>query len=268
MDKTDNKTETKLDKSNRNKEGLPFTDSAIQKWLPSFSERGNPRFIEIPFNIKDIPHLKGLAMRMSRATKVKDFIIRYYFKGPYKRHTLGPFVKGKFGVKQINDRLYEIVKTHKNDKGLWTRDPAITEKEKDTKITKAQLEQSQKKTIREVIVMLCENGFPRAEKDGTLCARSLSSCCRYLIGYNWRTKHLRFLDDQKGNGYVEFTRSFHKRVERPNSWEELFKKYPGQPPFYKTITIKDKDGKKKKRKITIEVVLSRYMMILIMENYL
>ena len=51
MDKTDNKTETKLDKSNRNKEGLPFTDSAIQKWLPGFSERGNPKFIEIPFNI-------------------------------------------------------------------------------------------------------------------------------------------------------------------------------------------------------------------------
>ena len=49
-------------------------------------------------------------MRMSRATKVKDFILRYYFKGPYKRHTLGPFVKGRFGVKQINDRLYEIVK--------------------------------------------------------------------------------------------------------------------------------------------------------------
>ena len=94
--------------------------------------------------------------------------------------------------------------------------------------------------------------FSRAEKDGTLCARSLSSCCRYLIGYNWRTKHLRFLDDQKANGYVEFTRSFHKRVVRPNSWEELFKKYPGQPPFYKTITIKDKDGKKKKRKITID----------------
>ena len=110
MDKTDNKAETKGDKSNRNKEGLPFTDSAIQKWLPGFSERGNPRFIEIPFNIKDIPHLKGLAMRMSRATKVKDFILRYYFKGPYKRHTLGPFVKGRFGVKQINDRLYEIVK--------------------------------------------------------------------------------------------------------------------------------------------------------------
>jgi hypothetical protein len=40
MDKTDNKTETKGDKSNRNKEGLPFTDSAIQKWLPGFSERG------------------------------------------------------------------------------------------------------------------------------------------------------------------------------------------------------------------------------------
>ena len=40
MDKTDNKTETKGDKLNRNKEGLPFTDSAIQKWLPDFSERG------------------------------------------------------------------------------------------------------------------------------------------------------------------------------------------------------------------------------------
>ena len=54
MDKTDNKTETKGDKSNRNKEGLPFTDSAIQKWLPGFSERGNPKFIEIPFNVKNI----------------------------------------------------------------------------------------------------------------------------------------------------------------------------------------------------------------------
>jgi len=40
MDKTDNKTETQSDKSNRNKEELAFTDSAIQKWLPSFSERG------------------------------------------------------------------------------------------------------------------------------------------------------------------------------------------------------------------------------------
>ena len=71
MDKTDNKTETKLDKSNRNKERLPFTDSAIQKWFPSFSERSNPRFIEKPFDVKDVPHLKGLAMRMSRATKGK-----------------------------------------------------------------------------------------------------------------------------------------------------------------------------------------------------
>jgi hypothetical protein len=42
MDKTDNKTETKLDKSNRNKERLPFTDSAIQKWFPSIFERGEP----------------------------------------------------------------------------------------------------------------------------------------------------------------------------------------------------------------------------------
>ena len=42
MDKTDNKTETKLDKSNRNKERLPFTDSAIQKRFPSFFEKGEP----------------------------------------------------------------------------------------------------------------------------------------------------------------------------------------------------------------------------------
>ena len=60
MDKTDNKTETQSDKSNRNKERLPFTDSAIQKWLPIFSERGYSRFIEIPFNVKNIPHPKAL----------------------------------------------------------------------------------------------------------------------------------------------------------------------------------------------------------------
>ena len=52
-----------------NKKTLQFSNSAIDKYLPTF---GNLRHKRIPFKAPLKSHLKGLTLRVSRATKNKN----------------------------------------------------------------------------------------------------------------------------------------------------------------------------------------------------
>jgi hypothetical protein len=45
----------------------------------------------------------------------------------------------------VSEKLFEIVEEHTNDRGLWIKDPKMTEKDEETKITKSQFKNSQKK---------------------------------------------------------------------------------------------------------------------------
>ena len=56
---------------------LQFNNSAIEKWLPTF---GNQRYKHILFIVSLKSHLKGLTLRMSRATKTKYFNLRFWFR--------------------------------------------------------------------------------------------------------------------------------------------------------------------------------------------
>jgi hypothetical protein len=42
------------------------------------------------------------------------------------------------------------------------------------------------------------------ERGGNLTSRVIASIVRALIGYSWRTAHLRYRDKEDGTGYVEF----------------------------------------------------------------
>jgi hypothetical protein len=46
---------------------------------------------------------------------IKRFVLRYWLEGKHKKITLGIFKPG-FGIKEINDKLYQIVKEHTNEK--------------------------------------------------------------------------------------------------------------------------------------------------------
>ena len=233
MSKLINKPATNLGEQTTNKKTLQFSNPAIEKYLPTF---GNLRHKSIPFKVPLRSHLKGLTLRMSKATHKKYFVLRYWFQGKYHPNTLGTYGPS-FGVKQVSDRLFDIVEEHTNDKGLWLKDPKITQKDEETKITKSQFKNSQLKTVRETIELLCKAGFPRQIMGGSLTSRTIASVVRVLIGYSWRTAHLRYRDRNDGTGYVEFriNKTYSKKnklTQVVKDWDGLFKKFPPGDPKY------------------------------------
>ena len=141
MPKLINKPSTNPSDRTVNKKTLQFSNTAIDKYLPTF---GNLRHKSIPFRVPLKSHLKGLTLRMSKATKKKYFVLRYWFQRKNLPYTLGLYGLG-FGVKEVSNKLFDIVEEHTNDKGLWIKDPKITEKDEETKITKSQFKNSKKK---------------------------------------------------------------------------------------------------------------------------
>ena len=88
----------------KEKKTLQFSNSAIEKYLPTFN---NLRHKTIPFKVPLKSHLKGLTLRMSKATKRKYFVLRYWFKGLYNPYTLGTYGPG-LGVKEVSVMLFDI----------------------------------------------------------------------------------------------------------------------------------------------------------------
>jgi|TARA_R100000656_G_scaffold26237_1_gene23268 integrase len=234
MSKLCNKLETKPDTTTGNKTGnkrsLDYSNAKIEKFSPTF---GTARHIYVPFKVPHGSHLKGLCLRVSKLKgfkTIKRFVLRYWLEGKHKKITLGIFKPG-FGIKEINDKLYQIVKEHTNEKGLWIKSPNITEYEKEHKITKSQFLNSQKKTAIETIELICKAGFPKITKTGNLTAKTISQCFRFLAGYNWRARHLKFQDDKEGNGVITFRKNMlysrrNKRTRAVKNFDELFKKFP------------------------------------------
>ena len=183
--------------------------------------------IEITF--QDLRHtrLRGLKIRIFKNGGL-HFCLSYWFNKKSKRHSLGEYIPGVFGKKEVEEKLYKLTETHLNDQGQWIKDPAITERNRTRVITDTQFKNSQKKTINEIIIACCKADFPKGKRAGSLRARSAQDLSRYLIGYNWRHKHLVFRDDIDGNGYITFKPNWHKRTARPDGWLDLFNKYePG-----------------------------------------
>jgi len=173
---------------------LQFSNSAIEKYLPTFY---NLRHKKIPFKVPLKSHLKGLTLRMSKATKSKYFLLQFWFNGKNNPFPLGIYRPG-FGVKEVSVKLFDIYEKHTNDKGLWIRDPRLTKIDEETKITKSQFKNSQRKTVRETIELLCIAGFPRQIMGGNLTAKTIANVVRTLIGYSWRTAQLRYRDRNDG----------------------------------------------------------------------
>ena len=219
-------------------EPIKFDDKSIQKVSPDWSyeiavdgkkETKWRARVYLPFKVGKKTSLKGLVLCVHNNKKTsKLFLARYWFKGRAKYLTIGKFIPGIFGTKQCEEKLFSIVKAHTNEKGIWTTDPAITERDKTRVITDTQFTESKKKTINEVTVTCLKANLPKGKRAGRLRAVSARDLSRYMIGYNWCHKHLVFRDVNDGNGYITFKPNWHKRTARPQDWEDLFTRYgPG-----------------------------------------
>ena len=106
-------------------------------------------FIDIPFKTLKQTRLKGLKLRVFRNGGIY-FILQYWFTRKSKKITLGEYIPGVFGKKQVEDKLYKITEKHLNEKGHWSKDPLISEHNKTRVITKDHLKEIERKTINEV----------------------------------------------------------------------------------------------------------------------
>ena len=220
------RTITKLKFKDSSIEAIKFSD-LVFSYEVTDKQTGNKIIkhssrLWIPFDVAKKSVLKGTKLCFYKSSKNKYFTVQYWFKRKPKMLTIGKFVLGVFGTKQCEEKLFSIVKAHTNDKGLWIKDPSITERDKTRVITDTQFTESKKKTINEVIVACLKADLPKGKRAGRLRAVSAQDLSRYMIGYNWRHKHLVFRDDKDGNGYITFKANWHKRTARPQGWEDLF----------------------------------------------
>ena len=228
--RTDNKLDTelvptKISNSGTQKFRLKFTDFAIEKYTSTFGVPSKYR-VYTPFDVSKHTILKGLKLCQFFKSKKKFFVLKYWFNNKAKTITIGEFKPGLFGVRDCENKVFEIARAHQDSKGRWIKDPLATILNEKTKITKAVIEESHKLSINEVIIRLCKANFPKAKREGRLTADSIQKKCKDLIGWNWRTRHLLYLDDRRGHGQVHFKANYHKRTAKPEDWNDLFKKFP------------------------------------------
>ena len=220
-----------------NPKSIDFTNSAIEKLKVDDLDFGNATSVVIPFNVSKGSHLKGLVLTISKATKRKQFTLRFWYSGKYQKLNLGDYRTYRnpndlgFTCIQVSKKLYEIYNEHTNDKGLYITSPKISDKIKETKITDHQLDIYNSLTLRQIIEKICIDEFPKYYIEGNLSRRHLSDIFRYLCGYNWRAKHVKFGDDTKGNGTIAFRvhpiySRFNDKTQPPKGFEGLFKKFP------------------------------------------
>jgi len=219
---TTSKLGTGLENSSTNKSTeLRFTDYSINKFQSDFS-LGQ---ITIKTKIEN-SGLKGLKLSQSNVTKRKYFVQNFWFNNKSDYWTVGEFRLGVYGINECRNEVNEIMKSHCNSEGLWTRNPKITKRHKNERVKKAEILNRQMKTVRECIVELCKANFPKIRKEGTVTGQTIRKFCLPLIGYNKRTQHLVYDDDEFGNGFITFKASHKFNTNKPESWDDLFSKFP------------------------------------------
>ena len=219
---------------------IRFKDEAINKVRKenyTFGKRGN---LFIPFSVSKDTHQKGLKLRIYKGRPgeketFKVFYIQFWFNGRADKHKIGQYSQ-RFGVKECNDYLIELHKTHTDFKtGLWIKDPNITKKDEKRIVEKPDSTQPKGYTINEVIEAYCgaalpgettERGFSKDRRDGYRAAKHSREWFRCMAGYNDRIDLIKFQDDDDGYGYAEFKSNPHKRVAKPTDMRDLFRKYP------------------------------------------
>ena len=89
---------------------LKFTDFAVDRFTSSFLVAGKTKIrIYTPFDVSKHTALKGLTLCQYKKTMRKYFLLRFWFNGKAHKLTIGQFIPGKFGVKQCEDKIYELI---------------------------------------------------------------------------------------------------------------------------------------------------------------
>ena len=208
--------------TDKSKNVVEFTNDAIKK----ITETGYYKF-----NVTKEDNKFGLWLRVSD-TKSKVFVLRFTHSGKQDRVVLGTYPA--VTLKMINSICSELADTkgHKSASGRWLINPKNYLEDKDNKISYKFQTISETPTIRQAIEDLCKDNFPRTNVEGSISKRHMGDMARFLIGYNWRLRHIEFTE-HNGSGVMSFRvnpifsrfRGFIKKVKPITNWDQLFKRF-------------------------------------------
>ena len=212
---------------------INFTDYAIERFKPSsfewLTKDGKQRDRRL-FPISGKTTIRGLKLVCFRKTGKKYFQLVYTQKRDDRSIslplTIGEFIPGKFGVKECQEKILDLMKEHTNDRGLWIKDPKQTLKDEDKKVYEAEAIKLKKRSIREVIELIVKKNFPSNINDGSVVATTIKQLSLSMYGYNKRTLLMYYSDDNKGHGRIHFKGNKYYGIGKPDNAEDLFKKFP------------------------------------------
>ena len=212
---------------------INFTDYAIERFKPSsfewLTKDGKQRDRRL-FPISGKTTIRGLKLVCFRKTGKKYFQLVYTQKRDDRSIslplTIGEFIPGKFGVKECQEKILDLMKEHTNDRGLWIKDPKQTLKDVDKKVYEAEAIKLKKRSIKEVIELIVKKNFPSNINDGSVVATTIKQLSLSMYGYNKRTLLMYYSDDNKGHGRIHFKGNKYYGIGKPDNAEDLFKKFP------------------------------------------
>ena len=210
-----------------------FTDYSINKYKPNYNGKK-----KVYVKIYD-SGIKDLLLNCIKKTGRKYFIQQFWFNGKSDYWTVGEFRPHIFEVKDCKTKVVKLMDDHTNDNNLWIKNPKTTMRHRNERIKKAEILNRQMKTINECIEELCKANFPKIRKEGTITANSMRTLALHLIGYNKRTQHLVYDDNEFGNGFITFKACRKYNTNKPESWDDLFSKFPSGHGCIKEINGKE-----------------------------
>jgi len=179
------------------------------------------KFIKVGFKDQ-----RGIYLYWSPSKLKKKFYCRYRFNGKDYDLDLGEYIKGAYGCDNVLSKLSAIYQKHR-EKGKWKTNP------REELLTKSELVDSQKLTLRQVIEKLLEYEYPRKDIEGRLSAVTARQYSLFLMGHNQRVGHLTFNDDKEGMCTIRFKADKLNRKKKIvfdskgiKSWKDFWSKYP------------------------------------------
>jgi len=227
IQKLDNKLVTSEIKQTSNRMTIPFRDSAIDK-IKNPLTFGNKRHLIIAFDVPKGSSLKGLKLRVSKATGQKVFCLNFWINKEPLYYTVGTYPNIR--CKDVERICLDLADTHQDHRGLWIKNPLKTRSDEKRIVEKPDTATPTGKTINEVIESYCgsdsERGFSKDYKEGYRTSKSAKNWFRYMAGYNKRQSMVTWYDDEDGGGVVKFLPNLHYRTIAPKDWIDLFRKFP------------------------------------------
>ena len=189
---------------------LRFTDKDILKLKPSSVDRDRAT---IPFDKISGTFLKGVCLRYNALNNSKRFYLVIRIKDKITKIPIGLFIPGVFGVDQCTDKVLEIYRKYYDPQNqLWLYNP------NDKVKSRKEIIESQRLTIRQVIIECCKRNFESPKLKKSLAEVTIKQYGRIFFGNHKRWSYVHTDEDNLGGGIIKQTIS--------KDWDTFFKKFP------------------------------------------